>query len=99
MLFALVRTNLSSWRKTTRQGSLFGVLAAGGLALCGAHTAGAAAETPELDAPALAFNHPTYSSPIAISNDDRLVWVVNSREDTVSVIRTDNNTVLKKIAV
>src|SRR5262249_35320045 len=35
---------------------------------------------------------PTYSSPIAISSDNRLVWVVNPADDSVSIIRTDNNT-------
>jgi YVTN family beta-propeller protein len=45
------------------------------------------------------FNQPTYSSPIAISADDRLVWSVNPGDDSVSVLRTDTNTVLKKIPV
>jgi YVTN family beta-propeller protein len=49
--------------------------------------------------PAAPFNRPTYSSPIAMSQDNALVWVVNPDDDTVSVIRTSNNTVIKKITV
>ena len=45
------------------------------------------------------FNRPTNSSPIALSADNRLVWVVNSDDDSVSVIRTDLNTVIAKIGV
>src|ERR1051326_5447445 len=41
----------------------------------------------------------TYSSPIAISRDDTLIWSVNPSDDSVSVIRSDNNTRLAKIAV
>lgn len=48
---------------------------------------------------AAAFNKPTYSSPIAISADNRLVWSVNPDADTVSVIRTDSNEVIKTIKV
>ncbi|MCI0537821.1 MAG: beta-propeller fold lactonase family protein [Verrucomicrobiales bacterium] len=42
---------------------------------------------------------PTQSSPIAINQNDRLIWVVNPSDDSVSVIRPDNNTRLAKIAV
>lgn len=49
-------------------------------------------------ATAAVFTQPTNSSPIALSADQRLVWVVNPRNDTVSVIRTDNNTVIATIA-
>ena len=45
------------------------------------------------------YNRPTYSSPIAISRDDRLIWSVNPSDNSVSVIRPDNNTRLVKIAV
>jgi len=45
------------------------------------------------------FDKPTYSSPIAMSADNRLVWVVNPDDDSVSVIRTDTNTVIKRIDV
>ena len=31
------------------------------------------------------FTQPTYSSPIALSADDRLVWIVNPDDDSVSV--------------
>ena len=42
---------------------------------------------------------PTYSSPIAMSADGKLVWSVNPDDDSVSVIRTDQNKVVKKIKV
>src|SRR5438445_2995466 len=45
------------------------------------------------------YNRPTYSSPIAISRDDTLIWAVNPADDSVSVIRADNNTRLAKITV
>src|SRR5438034_7804240 len=41
----------------------------------------------------------TYSSPIAVSLNDKLIWVVNPNDDSVSVIRPDTNTRLAKIAV
>jgi YVTN family beta-propeller protein len=46
-----------------------------------------------------AFNHPTYSSPIAISGDNKLVWSVNPAGNSVSVIRTDTNTKITDITV
>ena len=42
---------------------------------------------------------PTNSSPIAMSLDGKLVWSVNPGDDSVSVIRTDQNKVVKKIKV
>jgi YVTN family beta-propeller protein len=42
---------------------------------------------------------PTYSSPIAMSADNKLVWVVDPNDDSVSVIRTDSNVVIGKIRV
>ena len=45
------------------------------------------------------FNRPTNSSPIALSADNRLVWAVNSDDDSVSVIRADFNVVIAKIKV
>jgi YVTN family beta-propeller protein len=48
-------------------------------------------------AEAAVFNQPMNSSPIALSADQRFVWVVNPSDDTVSVIRTDTNTVLATI--
>jgi YVTN family beta-propeller protein len=45
------------------------------------------------------WGRPTYSSPIAINPNDRLIWVVNPSDDSVSVIRPDNNTRLAKINV
>ena len=45
------------------------------------------------------FNRATYSSPIAISQNDRLIFVVNPSDDSISVIRPDNNTRITKITV
>ncbi len=45
------------------------------------------------------FNHPTYSSPIVISADNKLLWPVNPADDSVSVIFTGTNTVIGKIKV
>ncbi|CAN5231804.1 hypothetical protein BH10PSE7_BH10PSE7_05860 [soil metagenome] len=44
------------------------------------------------------FTQPLSSSPIALSADQRFVWVVNPRDNTVSVLRTDNNSVVTTIA-
>jgi len=61
---------------------------------------GAVASQGELSiGPAAPFARPTYSSPIAISQNNALVWVVNPDDDSVSVIRTDTNAVIKKITV
>ncbi len=48
---------------------------------------------------AQSYPRPTYSSPIAISLNDRLIWAVNPNDDSVSVIRPDNFTRLAKITV
>jgi len=48
---------------------------------------------------AAVFTRSTTSSPISISADDRLVWVVNPRDDTVTVLRTDIPAVLSTIPV
>ena len=45
------------------------------------------------------FSGPTYSSPIALSADGRYVWAVNPGADTVSVIYTRNNRVVRTVAV
>jgi len=45
------------------------------------------------------FSTPTTSSPITMSRDGKLVWVVNPGADTVTVIRTSSNTVLRTIRV
>jgi YVTN family beta-propeller protein len=50
-------------------------------------------------AQAQVYPRPTYSSPIAVSLNDRLIWVVNPTDDSVSVIRPDTNQRLAKIAV
>src|SRR5205823_131383 len=49
--------------------------------------------------PGQVYSRATYSSSIAISRDDTLIWAVNPADDSVSVIRPDNNTRLAKIAV
>ncbi|MBV8135841.1 MAG: beta-propeller fold lactonase family protein [Deltaproteobacteria bacterium] len=48
---------------------------------------------------AATFAHPTYSSPIAISADNKLVWSVNPNDNSVSVIRTDTNALIENISV
>ncbi len=45
------------------------------------------------------FSGATTSSPISMSRDGRLVWVVNPGADSVTVIRTSSNTVLRTIRV
>ena len=45
------------------------------------------------------FDHPTYSSSIAMSADNKLVWSVNPADGSVSVIRTDTNSLIKNIKV
>ncbi|HXU75537.1 MAG TPA: hypothetical protein VN794_03170, partial [Methylomirabilota bacterium] len=45
------------------------------------------------------YSWATYSSPIAISRNDKLIWNVNPGDNSVSVIRPDNNTRITKIAV
>jgi YVTN family beta-propeller protein len=65
-------------------------------ALCGAAAAQAGKPAPKPKPPPAV---PTYSSPIAMSADGKLVWSVNPDDDSVSVIRTDQNKVVKKIKV
>src|SRR5437870_1681659 len=65
-----------------------GVVSALGLALVAALPTAALAQ---------GYGRPTYSSPIAISRNDRLIWVVNPADDSVSVIRPDTNQRLAKI--
>jgi YVTN family beta-propeller protein len=50
-------------------------------------------------ASAQVWARPTSSNPIAISRNDRLIWVVNPGNDSVSVIRPDTNTRLARIPV
>ncbi|HYN52863.1 MAG TPA: beta-propeller fold lactonase family protein, partial [Thermoleophilaceae bacterium] len=54
-----------------------------------------------LAAPASArtFSAPTYSSPITMSADGRLIWVVNPGGDNVAVISARRNRVIKRINV
>ena len=53
----------------------------------------------ETVAEAQVWSRPTSSNPIAISRNDRLIWVVNPGDDSVSVLRPDNNTRLAKISL
>jgi YVTN family beta-propeller protein len=48
---------------------------------------------------AVTFDHPTYSSTIALSADNKLVWSVNTADNSVSVISTASNSVITTIAV
>lgn len=45
------------------------------------------------------YEEATYSAPIALSGNNKLLWAVNQDTDTVSVIRTDTNQLVAKIAV
>ena len=45
------------------------------------------------------FTQPTYSSPIALSADNQLVWSVNPDDNSVSVVRTDTNALVRTIRV
>jgi YVTN family beta-propeller protein len=47
----------------------------------------------------IVYEKATYSSPIALSNDNLLVWSVNPDSDSISVVRTDTQVLLTKIAV
>jgi YVTN family beta-propeller protein len=68
------------------------ILAIGALAAALALTAPAAAQ-------AAKFSAPTYSSPITMSRDGRLIWVVNPGGDQVVVIGASSNRVLRRINV
>ena len=81
-------------------GALRGPLIAAGLAAAGAFGlifADDDGDIAEKSRPA--FNHPTYSSSIALSANNKLVWSVNPADDSVSVIRADTNTLIKNIKV
>ena len=45
------------------------------------------------------YREPTNSSPIALTADNKLVWVVNPDQNSVTVIRTDLNQVVAKLKV
>ena len=45
------------------------------------------------------WDRPTYSSPIAVSRNDRLIWSVSPQDHTVAIIRPDSNQVIAKIIV
>ena len=84
------------WRR--KSGAMAAVVAA---LMAGVGSLVAAA--PELAAQQAAksavFTQPTYSSPIALSADNQLVWSVNPDDNSVSVVRTDTNTLLRTIRV
>ncbi len=74
--------------------------ALGAAALLGTLGAAGALGAPAVPAPVkVTPAGPTYSSPIAMSLDGKLVWTVNPSADSVSVIRTDTNRVVAKITV
>ena len=79
---------LGLWRR--KSGSVAAAVAA---LMAGVGSLVAAA--PELAAQQAAkspvFTQPTYSSPIALSADNQLVWSVNPDDNSVSVVRTDTN--------
>ena len=64
----------------------------GSLAAAAPEAAGQAAKSP-------VFTQATYSSPIALSADNKLVWSVNPDDNSVSVVHTDTNTLLRTIRV
>jgi DNA-binding beta-propeller fold protein YncE len=45
------------------------------------------------------FSAPTYSSPITMSADGRLIWVVNPGGDNVAVISAGSNRIIRRIGV
>lgn len=70
-----------------------------GLAVLVVVAAMAIAATAAAGATAPSFATATNSSPVTLSRDGRLLWSVNPAADTVSVISTKKNTVLKTIKV
>lgn len=85
-------------RHTGRGGAALALGLASLLGLSGA--IGLAAKKPAPEPPLrVTPAGPTYSSPIAVSLDGRLVWTVNPDGDSVSVIRADTNRVVGKITV
>jgi YVTN family beta-propeller protein len=81
---ALRQAKVTLWSSWLRTGSAL----AGALAVGLSGTAGATG-----------FNHSTYSSPITMSADNTLVWSVNPDDNSVSVIRTDTNSLITNIPV
>src|SRR4051812_46233482 len=59
----------------------------------------ALAAPPAASAERRGFSGPMTSSPIALSADGKLVWAVNPKANTVSVLRAGNDRVLATIAV
>lgn len=88
-------------RVSGRDVALIAAAGAAGLGVLGLMVAGGASAKRATPAKVLRVTPagPTYSSPIAISRDDKLVWSVNPASDSVSVIRTDTNRVVGRITV
>ena len=86
-------------RRTGRNLALMASAAALGLGLLVAGGATAKRATPAPKPVKVTPAGPTYSSPIALSGDGKLVWTVNPGNDTVSVIRTDTNRIVGKVTV
>ncbi len=74
-------------------------MAALGLALVVPASAMAGARGPQRPPKPPKFSTATNSSPITLSADGKLLWVVNPDSDSVSVIRTSTNQVLKTLPV
>jgi len=56
-------------------------------------------QTDRLQDVAAVYREATHSSPIALTLDNKFVWVVNPDQGTVTVIRTDLNEVVAKLKV
>jgi YVTN family beta-propeller protein len=83
---------------------LAGAGASGARNLPGGEATAAAPAAPEPVAQAAqarrrSFPYPTTSSPITLSRDGRHVWVVNPGADSVSIIRTATNQVVRTVRV
>ncbi|WP_394847165.1 beta-propeller fold lactonase family protein [Pendulispora brunnea] len=90
------------WKRANgHAGLLGGTAVAASVALGAGCSADISDESPPDELPLAERTPPraSYSSPIALSRDDSLLWVVNSDTDRVSVIRTDTNTVLGGLPV
>src|SRR5262245_41188428 len=68
------------------------------LAACSTTLLALAAAAPSASVAAV-FERPTNSGPIQLSRDDRLLFVVNPRDDTLSVVCTKNGNIVATIGV
>src|SRR5215210_996148 len=108
-----MRSRMSAYQRSARRALAAAVLAVAAVAATGPQPVGTpvaatAAAPPDggsapaaraAQAPPRPFPGPTTSSPITLSRDGRLAWVVNPGADTVSVIATATNTVVRSIGV